>query len=81
MAVLPLICYERYDRLRSIAGRFQTVVGDLATRGERLQSLLSWRDPRGAFLSDCSDCSVCYSVPGCGSSCWILCAETPKIPS
>ncbi|KAK6933739.1 Phosphoribosyltransferase C-terminal [Dillenia turbinata] len=36
----------RYDRLRSVAGRIQTVVGDLATQGERLQSLLSWRDPR-----------------------------------
>ncbi|GMH08194.1 hypothetical protein Nepgr_010034 [Nepenthes gracilis] len=40
----------RYDRLRSIAGRIQTVVGDLATQGERLQSLLSWRDPRATTL-------------------------------
>ncbi|GFY80605.1 calcium-dependent lipid-binding (CaLB domain) plant phosphoribosyltransferase family protein [Actinidia rufa] len=40
----------RYDRLRSIAGRIQTVVGDLATQGERLQSLLSWRDPRASAL-------------------------------
>uniref|UniRef100_A0A1D1YCP2 Multiple C2 and transmembrane domain-containing protein 2 n=1 Tax=Anthurium amnicola TaxID=1678845 RepID=A0A1D1YCP2_9ARAE len=40
----------RYDRLRSIAGRVQTVVGDLATQGERLQSLLSWRDPRATAL-------------------------------
>lgn len=40
----------RYDRLRSIAGRIQTVVGDLATQGERLQSLLSWRDPRATAL-------------------------------
>ncbi|CAM0873965.1 unnamed protein product [Alopecurus aequalis] len=36
----------RYDRLRSVAGRVQTVVGDLAMQGERAQSLLSWRDPR-----------------------------------
>ncbi|KAI8527100.1 hypothetical protein RHMOL_Rhmol12G0049700 [Rhododendron molle] len=36
----------RYDRLRSIAGRIETVVGDLATQGDRLQSLLSWQDPR-----------------------------------
>ncbi|KAB1204735.1 Multiple C2 and transmembrane domain-containing protein 1 [Morella rubra] len=36
----------RYDRLRSVAGRVQTVVGDLATQGERIQSILSWRDPR-----------------------------------
>ncbi|XP_029122053.2 FT-interacting protein 1 [Elaeis guineensis] len=40
----------RYDRLRSVAGRIQTVVGDMATQGERLQSLLSWRDPRATFL-------------------------------
>jgi hypothetical protein len=39
-----------YDRLRSIAGRIQIVVGDLATQGERLQSLLSWRDPRATAL-------------------------------
>ncbi|MCL7035893.1 hypothetical protein MKW94_013478 [Papaver nudicaule] len=40
----------RYDRLRSVAGRIQTVVGDLATQGERFQSLLSWRDPRASSL-------------------------------
>ncbi|KMT14434.1 hypothetical protein BVRB_4g072120 [Beta vulgaris subsp. vulgaris] len=40
----------RYDRVRSIAGRIQTVVGDLATQGERFQSLLSWRDPRATAL-------------------------------
>lgn len=40
----------RYDRIRSIAGRIQTVVGDLATQGERVGSLLSWRDPRATSL-------------------------------
>ncbi|KAL8228045.1 hypothetical protein R6Q57_015629 [Mikania cordata] len=40
----------RYDRIRSIAGRIQTVVGDLATQGERFGSLLSWRDPRATNL-------------------------------
>ncbi|KAG0469011.1 hypothetical protein HPP92_018339 [Vanilla planifolia] len=40
----------RYDRLRSVAGRMQTVVGDLATQGERLQGVLSWRDPRATAL-------------------------------
>jgi hypothetical protein len=40
----------RYDRLRSVAGRIQTVVGDMATQGERLKSLLSWRDPRATCL-------------------------------
>lgn len=44
------IARMRYDRLRSIAGRVQTVVGDLATQGERFQSLLSWRDPRATTL-------------------------------
>ncbi|KAM1712589.1 hypothetical protein ACFX12_023452 [Malus domestica] len=41
----------RYDRLRSIAGRIQTVVGDIATMGERIQEfLISWRDPRATFI-------------------------------
>ncbi|XP_071738134.1 multiple C2 domain and transmembrane region protein 10 [Rutidosis leptorrhynchoides] len=40
----------RYDRLRSVAGKIQTVVGDMATQGERFQALLSWRDPRASFL-------------------------------
>ncbi|XP_051148442.1 FT-interacting protein 1-like [Andrographis paniculata] len=40
----------RYDRLRSVAGRIQTVVGDMATQGERFQSLLSWRDPRATSI-------------------------------
>lgn len=49
------IARMRYDRLRSVAGRIQTVVGDMATQGERLQSLLSWRDPRATaiFVSFC----------------------------
>jgi hypothetical protein len=40
----------RYDRLRTVAGRIQTIVGDIATQGERFMSLLSWRDPRGTTL-------------------------------
>ena len=40
----------RYDRLRSMAGRIQTVVGDIASQGERLQHLLSWRDPRATAI-------------------------------
>jgi hypothetical protein len=40
----------RYDRLRSVAGRIQMVVGDIATQGERFQALLSWRDPRATCL-------------------------------
>jgi hypothetical protein len=40
----------RYDRLRNIGGKVQSFVGDLATQGERFQSLLSWRDPRATTL-------------------------------
>ncbi|KAI0511520.1 hypothetical protein KFK09_012150 [Dendrobium nobile] len=40
----------RYDRMRSVAGRVQTVVGDLATQGERAQAILSWRDPRATAI-------------------------------
>ncbi|KAJ3693182.1 hypothetical protein LUZ60_008662 [Juncus effusus] len=46
----PDVVRMRYDRLRSVAGRVQTVVGDLATQGERLQALLSWRDPRATAI-------------------------------
>ncbi|CAK9134433.1 unnamed protein product [Ilex paraguariensis] len=40
----------RYDRLRSVAGKIQMVVGDVASQGERIQALLSWRDPRATAL-------------------------------
>lgn len=40
----------RYDRLRSVAGRVQTVIGDLATQGERALSILGWRDPRATAI-------------------------------
>ncbi|CAK9141876.1 unnamed protein product [Ilex paraguariensis] len=46
----PDLVRLRYDRLRSVAGRIQTVVGDIATQGERFQSLLSWRDPRATAI-------------------------------
>ncbi|KDP28646.1 hypothetical protein JCGZ_14417 [Jatropha curcas] len=56
----------RYDRLRSVAGRIQTVVGDMATQGERIQSLLSWRDPRATaiFVTFCLVAAiVLYATP------------------
>ncbi|KAL5077995.1 hypothetical protein RYX36_016979 [Vicia faba] len=41
---------KRYDRLRGISGRVLAVIGDLATQGERVQALISWRDPRATAL-------------------------------
>jgi len=40
----------RYDRLRSLAGRVQSVVGQIATQGERVHALLNWRDPRATSI-------------------------------
>ncbi|KAL7083237.1 hypothetical protein ACP275_14G149000 [Erythranthe tilingii] len=56
----------RYDRLRSVAGRIQTVVGDVASQGERIQAVLSWRDPRATviFMAFCVVAAVVlYVVP------------------
>ncbi|XP_061348862.1 FT-interacting protein 1-like isoform X2 [Gastrolobium bilobum] len=56
----------RYDRLRSVAGRIQTIVGDIATQGERFQTLLSWRDPRATCIFEVfSFCAavVLYATP------------------
>ncbi|EPS62334.1 hypothetical protein M569_12455, partial [Genlisea aurea] len=60
------IVRARYDRLRILAGRVQTVLGDLATQGERLQALVSWRDPRATkiFVGVCLAITiVLYAVP------------------
>ncbi|TVU01049.1 hypothetical protein EJB05_53502, partial [Eragrostis curvula] len=46
----PDIVRMRYDRLRSVGGRVQIVIGDLATQGERAHALLSWRDPRATAI-------------------------------
>ncbi|KAG5524850.1 hypothetical protein RHGRI_031503 [Rhododendron griersonianum] len=46
----PDMVRMRYDRLRSVSGRIQTVVGDLATQGERVLSILNWRDPRATAI-------------------------------
>lgn len=40
----------RYDRMRSVAGRVQTVIGDLASQAERALVILSWRDPRATAI-------------------------------
>lgn len=56
----------RYDRLRILAARVQTVLGDLATQGERVQALVSWRDPRATklFIGICLMVTITlYAVP------------------
>ncbi|KAL7123038.1 hypothetical protein ACP275_01G080900 [Erythranthe tilingii] len=60
----PDLVRMRYDRLRSVAGRIQTVVGDVATQGERVHSLLSWRDPRATaiFVTFCLVAAVVLYV-------------------
>ncbi|XVE54843.1 hypothetical protein DITRI_Ditri03aG0115000 [Diplodiscus trichospermus] len=62
----PEIIRARYDRLRILAGRVQTVLGDIATQGERLQALVSWRDPRASklFIAVCLAITlILYTVP------------------
>ncbi|PKA50957.1 Synaptotagmin-3 [Apostasia shenzhenica] len=62
----PETVRARYDRLRALAARVQTVMGDLAAQGERLQALVSWRDPRATrvFVGVCLAVSVVlYVVP------------------
>ena len=56
----------RYDRVRALAGRAQTLLGDMAAQGERLEALFSWRDPRatGLFAVLCLVMSLLfYAVP------------------
>ncbi|KAJ1393258.1 Phosphoribosyltransferase C-terminal [Sesbania bispinosa] len=56
----------RYDRVRALAGRAQTLLGDVAAQGERLEALFNWRDPRatGIFAVLCLVASlVFYAVP------------------
>ncbi|KAL6539700.1 Multiple C2 domain and transmembrane region protein 14 [Orobanche hederae] len=54
----------RYDRLRALAGRAQTLLGDLAAQGERLEALFNWRDPRatGIFVVVCLFASLMFYV-------------------
>lgn len=62
----PEIIRMRYDRLRILAARVQTVLGDFATQGERVQALVSWRDPRATklFIIVCLIITiVLYAVP------------------
>jgi hypothetical protein len=62
----PEIIRARYDRLRVLAARVQTVLGDFATQGERVQALVSWRDPRATklFIGVCLAITlILYVVP------------------
>ncbi|XP_076914090.1 protein QUIRKY-like [Bidens hawaiensis] len=62
----PDLVRARYDRLRMLAARVQTVLGDFATQGERVQALVSWRDPRATklFIGVCLMITVVlYVVP------------------
>ncbi|KAL5708671.1 Multiple C2 domain and transmembrane region protein 14 [Ranunculus cassubicifolius] len=54
----------RYDRLRALAGRAQSLLGDLAAQGERVEALLNWRDPRatGIFVVFCLFASLLFYV-------------------
>ncbi|GAU27957.1 hypothetical protein TSUD_146750 [Trifolium subterraneum] len=56
----------RYDKLRTLGARVQTVLGDLATQGERVQALVTWRDPHatGIFVILCLVVAfILYLVP------------------
>ncbi|XP_030525914.2 FT-interacting protein 7 [Rhodamnia argentea] len=62
----PDVVRVRYDKLRAIGARVQTMLGDLATQGERAQALVTWRDPRatGVFIMLCFVVAVIlYLVP------------------
>ncbi|XP_050369385.1 FT-interacting protein 3-like [Argentina anserina] len=45
-----VVMMRRYNRLTSNVLDFQTLFGDIATTGEKVQSLLSWRDRRATLL-------------------------------
>ncbi|WOK99163.1 protein QUIRKY-like [Canna indica] len=62
----PEVVRARYDRLRMLAARVQRVMGDFAAQGERVQALVSWRDPRATklFIGVCLVVAlVLYVVP------------------
>lgn len=62
----PELVRLRYDKLRTLGARVQTVLADIATQGERLQALVTWRDPRatGIFVGLCFVVAmVLYLVP------------------
>lgn len=58
------IAWMRYDRLRSIAGRFQNMMGDVATELERIQEILRWPDSHtsAVFATFCLVAAVVFYV-------------------
>ncbi|KAL6906189.1 hypothetical protein ACP4OV_003790 [Aristida adscensionis] len=44
------LVFMRYDRLRSVSGRVQVVMGDVASCGERIYALTAWRDPTATAI-------------------------------
>ncbi|KAK8964127.1 hypothetical protein KSP40_PGU008150 [Platanthera guangdongensis] len=62
----PEVVRARYDRLRALAGRAQGLLGEVAAQGERMEALVTWRDPRatGIFVAACvAAAAVFYAVP------------------
>lgn len=62
----PETVRARYDRLRCIGTRVQRLLGDFATQGERIQALVTWRDPHATriFVGLCFVVAMClYIVP------------------
>ncbi|KAI3931329.1 hypothetical protein MKX01_040246 [Papaver californicum] len=71
----------RYDRLRTLAARVQKVLGDFAAQGERVQALLSWRDPRATrlFIGVClivAAVLLCCATENGGGRTWVLFSDT-----
>ncbi|KAG6500032.1 hypothetical protein ZIOFF_039846 [Zingiber officinale] len=46
----PEVVHARYFKLRNLATNVQVQAGNVATQGERLHQLLSWRDPRATVM-------------------------------
>ncbi|XP_020095746.1 protein QUIRKY-like [Ananas comosus] len=60
------VVWARYDRLRAVGARVQAMLGDVAAQAERVQALVTWRDPRatGMFVAMCLAVAVVlYVVP------------------
>ncbi|KAL0735629.1 hypothetical protein Bca4012_011839 [Brassica carinata] len=62
----PEMVRSRYDKLRAVGARVQTILGEVAAQGEKMQALVTWRDPRatGIFVGMCLVVAlVLYLVP------------------